>query len=60
NASKSMGGGGNFLVYVRGKEVDYSPEAINAFLGAVVPPECVFKAEKKKVKMADEPGRRVV
>ncbi|MCI96458.1 hypothetical protein A2U01_0117758, partial [Trifolium medium] len=41
----------------RGKEVDYSPEALNAFLGAVVPPECEFKVEKKKVKMADESGR---
>ncbi|MCI26806.1 hypothetical protein A2U01_0048003, partial [Trifolium medium] len=38
----------------------YSPEALNTFLGAVGVPECAFKAEKKKVKMADEPGRRVV
>ncbi|MCI45487.1 hypothetical protein A2U01_0066726, partial [Trifolium medium] len=60
NANKSLGGGGNFLVYVRGKEIDYSPEALNAFLRAVVPPKCAFKAEKKKVKMVDEPGRRVV
>ncbi|MCI73394.1 hypothetical protein A2U01_0094658, partial [Trifolium medium] len=35
-------------------------EALNAFLGVVVPPECAFKAEKNRVKMADESGRRVV
>ncbi|MCI71487.1 hypothetical protein A2U01_0092750, partial [Trifolium medium] len=60
NASKSLGAGDNFLVYVRGKEVDYSPEALNSFLGAVGVLECAFKMEKKVVKAADEPGRRVV
>ncbi|MCI69174.1 hypothetical protein A2U01_0090435, partial [Trifolium medium] len=60
NASKALRGGGNFLVYVRGKEVDYSHEALNTFLGAVGVPECAFKMEKKAVKSADEPGRRVV
>ncbi|PNY05188.1 hypothetical protein L195_g001631 [Trifolium pratense] len=60
NASKSLGAGSNFVVYVRGNEVDYSPEALNSFLGVAGVPEGAFKIEKKAVKVADEPGRRVV
>ncbi|PNY16023.1 hypothetical protein L195_g012732, partial [Trifolium pratense] len=47
-------------VFVRGKLVRYSPDAINGLLEAVVPQACAYRVEKRRIQNGDEPTRRVI
>ncbi|MCI63155.1 hypothetical protein A2U01_0084412, partial [Trifolium medium] len=39
----------DFMVYVRGKLVEYSDREINRLLGVVVPRKCTFSAVKDEI-----------
>ncbi|MCH82448.1 hypothetical protein A2U01_0003255, partial [Trifolium medium] len=60
NAWQKKGSVPRYNVYVRGVMVDYSEDAINKFLGALVPPQCALIPAKEELENWPEERRREI
>ncbi|MCH93637.1 hypothetical protein A2U01_0014589, partial [Trifolium medium] len=60
NAYKLKNERHDFKSFVRGVEIDFSADAINAFFGTSSREKCVLIAEKRRVESMLEPERRLI